>query len=102
MDPILKSENNILKFAVTCLIILYIIIIIIHCLNPSNSIYTPNIHLSTNTRITRQHILLRTEKPRTHFFPKLPRHHFIELWNNLDYNIQNLKPKHKFKSVLSK
>ena len=64
--------------------------------------YIPNNKLATNTRITRQHNLLRAEKPRTHFSSKLPRHHFIELWKNLNYNIQNVKPRHKFKSLLSK
>ena len=64
--------------------------------------YIPKHKLATNTRITRQHKLLRTEKHITHLSSKLSRHHFIELWNNLDYKIQNLKPRHKFKYVLSK
>jgi len=64
--------------------------------------YIPKNNLATNTRIAKQHNLLRTEKPRTQFSSKLPRQLFIELWNNLDDNIKNLKPKHKFKFVLSK
>jgi len=78
---------------------LCMIITIIHCLHPSNSIHQNN-NLATNTRISRQHNLLCTEKLRTHFSSKLHRHHFIELWNNFDYNIQNLKPRQKFKYVL--
>ena len=49
--------------------------------------YIPNNKLATNTIITRQQNLLCTEKPRTNFSSKLPRHHFIELWNNFNYNI---------------
>ena len=64
--------------------------------------YIPTNNLATNTRITRQHNQIRTGKPRTHFSFKLPLHHFTKLWNNLDYKIQNLKSRHKFKSVISK
>ena len=55
-----------------------------HTLPKSFEQYIPNINLATNTRITIQHNLLRTEKPIANFSSKLPRHHFIELWNNLN------------------
>ena len=64
--------------------------------------YIPTNNLATNTRITRQHNQIRTGKPRTHFSSKLPLHHFTKQWNNLDYKLQNLKSRHKFKSVISK
>ena len=37
------------------------------------------------------HNLLCTEKHRTHFSSKLPRPHCIQLCNNLDYKILNIK-----------
>ena len=46
----------------------------------SSEQYIPKRNLATNTIITSQHNLLRTEKPITHFSSKLPRHYFIELW----------------------
>ena len=102
-DPILKSEN-ILKIADIHKLHVSLFVYDYHhnTLPKSFEQYIPNNNLATNTIITRQHNLLRTEKPRTHFSSKLPRHHFIELWNNLNYNIQNLKPRHKLKSLLSK
>ena len=102
-DPIFKSENilkmaDIHKFHISLFMYDY------HhnTLPKSFEQYISNNILATNTTIVRQHNLLGTEKPRTHFSSKLPKHNFIELWNNLNYNIQNLKPRHKFKSLLSK
>ena len=101
-DPIFKSEN-ILK--ITDIHRLHVSLFMYdyhhNTLPKSFKHYIPKKNLATNTRITRQRNLLYTEKPRTHFLSKLPKHHFIKLWNNLDYKIQNVKSRQKFKLLLS-
>ena len=102
-DPIFKSEN-ILK--ITDIHKLHVSLFMFDyyhkTLPKSFEHYIPTYNLATNTRITRQHNQIRTGKPRTNFSSKLPLHHFTKLWNNLEYTIQNLKSRHKFKYVISK
>ena len=64
--------------------------------------YIPTNNLANDTRITRQRNQIRIGKPRTHLSSKLPLHNFTKIWNNLDYKIQNLKSRHKFKYVIPK
>ena len=102
-DPIFKSENilkitDIHKLHVSLFMFDYF-----HKTLPKSfEHYIPTYNLATSTRITRQHNQIRTGKPRTNFSSKLPLHHFTKLWNNLEYTIQNLKSRHKFKYVISK
>ena len=102
-DPLFKSEN-ILK--ITDIHKLHVSLFMFDyyhkTLPKSFEHYIPTYNLATNTRITRQHNQIRTGKPRTNFSSKLPLHHFTKLWNNLEYTIQNLKSRHKFKYVISK
>ena len=58
--------------------------------------YIPKKTLATDTESTRQYNQLCTDKLRTHFLLN-SMHHFIQPWHNLDYKIQNFKPRHKFK-----
>ena len=103
-DPIFKSQN-ILEIADIHKLHVSLVMYDYHhnTLPKSFEQYIPEeTNPATNTRITGQHKLLRTENPITHFSSKLLRHHFIEQWNNLDYNFQILKPRHTVKYVLSK
>ena len=53
-----------------------------------------------NTMYTRQHGLLKKERPRTTFSSKLPKHNFTNIWNNISENIRNAVNRRLFKFML--
>ena len=58
------------------------IISITHYPNRLNIIYIQT--FEENSIITRQHNLLNSMRPKTHFFSRLPMHNFFLIWNNID------------------
>ncbi len=52
--------------------------------------------------ITRQISLMQTDRPRTNFSAKLPKHSFPRIWNTIDPDIRSSKTRYTFKNKLKK
>ena len=101
-DPIFKSES-ILK--ISDLYKLHVSLFMFDLQNGSLPIsfktYIQQSETAThNTMYTRQHGLLKKERPRTTFSSKLPKHNFTNIWNNISENIRNAVNRRLFKFML--